>query len=416
MKEYTLYVNGQETTDLLNPKVKPLAAWHVFKNIYSNNELVFDPSLYSLINKESEINVEDTLQQYQFKQMVNEINLFEKKLNEVFKKRPSNETASLILDTLITENSIIEDKYPLDISQLIIEKQIYLLVIKSLFLDSPQGKSNNPEFENKRKEYFLGEEFGASFIKINGLINKLDPNIYLLKGDFIAGIKPMQDLLTEYPELASKNNLSENYYDEFSDNFIEKSPNKKLCYSILYNRANMFRIKDEAKTIAIFNELKSNPQYAEFIDIDLIDRQLNEMNIKLWESAPNFSVDLLNGKKLNLSDFSGKYVFIDFWGSWCAPCRQEIPNIKKLYSSLSRDKLEIIGLAQDDETKLRNYIKEQNIEYPNALAPKEILIKYGISRFPTSFLINPKGKIVKKDVRGADAMELLKKEIDDYFN
>jgi peroxiredoxin len=174
--------------------------------------------------------------------------------------------------------------------------------------------------------------------------------------------------------------------------------------------------KDEAKTIAIIKEIKSNPEYTEFIDNEMIDGLLSKINIKLGKIAPTFSVELLNGKTISLGDYSGKFVFIDFWGSWCAPCRQEIPNIKKLYSSLSRDKLEIIGLAQDDEKNLRNYIEEQKIEYPNALASKELLAKYGISRFPTSFLINPKGKIVRIDVRGNDAMELIREEIEDYYN
>jgi peroxiredoxin len=415
-KKYTFYVNGEETTDLLNPKVLAFSDWLVLKNVYLNNELVFDPLLYSLVYKESELKVQDTLQQLQFKQLVNEINLLEKEKNEIFKKATSREAALPLFDTLISKYSAIENKYPKDISQLIIEKELGLIAIKCILLDAPQGNQNDTEFKEKLKEYYLGEEFEIYFTKINELINKLDPGSFLLNGEFTQSLKMMQDVLNEYPDLAEKFNLSENYFDEFFDNFIKNSPDKKLCYSMLFTKALMFRSKDEAKTAAILDELKSNSQYTEFINNEQIERLLGELNIKPGKIAPNFSVDLLNGKKLSLSDFSGKFVFIDFWGSWCAPCRQEIPNIKKLYSSVSRDKLEIIGLAQDDEKNLRNYIEEQKIEYPNALAPKELLAKYGISRYPTSFLINPKGKIVRMDIRGADIMELIREEIEDYYN
>lgn len=415
-KEYTFFVNGQETTDILNPKVKPLATWHVFKNIYSNNELVFNPSLYSLVFKESVIKVKDTLQQFQFKQLVNEINLLEKERNEIFRNAKSREAALPLFDTLITKYYKIENKYPNDISQIIFEKELGLITIKSIFLNAPQGNQNDTEFKERLKEYYLGNEFETYFTTINKLINKLDKGSFLLNGEFYQSLEMMQNLLNEYPELAEKYNLSDNYYDEFFDNFIKTSPNKKLCYSMLFTKAAMLKTKDEEKTTAILNELKSNSQYNEFINNDHIERILGELNIKLGKIAPDFSVDLLNGKKISLNDYKGKFVFLDFWGSWCAPCRNEIPNIKKLYTSLSREKLEIIGLAQDDENKLRNYIQEQKIEYPNALAPKEVLSKYGISRYPTSFLINPKGKIVRIDVRGADAMEFIGQEIEDYFN
>jgi len=177
--------------------------------------------------------------------------------------------------------------------------------------------------------------------------------------------------------------------------------------------------KDATKTREILETIINNPLYEPFLNQNEIESLMAKLNIKLGSLAPEFSVTTLTGKSLKLSDYSGKFVFIDFWGSWCAPCREEIPNIKKLYSSISREKLEIIGLVQlstDTETKLRDYIQEQKIEYPNALAPNDLLAKYGISKYPTSFLINPKGKIVRIDVRGADNMEFIGEEIEDYFN
>lgn len=414
-KEYTFYVNDQETSDLLNPNVVSFAPWYALKNVYTNNELIFDPSLYSLVYKESELILADSIKQNQFKQMIGEINLLEKEKNKIFQKATSREAALLSIDSLITQYSIIEKNYPAEISQIIIEKELGLQIIKYLG-SAPHGNRNDEQVKDKQKKYMLGEESGLYFKQINGLINKLDPNSFLLNAEFAQSLKTMQDILNEFPEMTEKHNLQETYYQEFLDNFVNKSPNKKLCYSILMTQAYMNQKTDEAKTVAIIEGIEKNPAFADFINQEQIDRIRAQMNIKLGKPAPDFSVDLLSGKKINLGDYSGKFVFIDFWGSWCAPCRDEIPNIKKLYRSVSRDKLEIIGLAQDDETKLRNYIREQNIEYPNALAPIELLSKYGVSKYPTSYLINPKGKIVRIDVRGPDAMELIKEEIEDYFN
>ncbi len=415
-EKYTFYVNGQETVDLLNPKILAFADWLVIKNVYKNNELVFDPSLYSLIYKESEVKFADTMLQFQFKKLVNELNLIEKEMNEIIRNRPSKETLILTFDTILTKYEEIQKNFPNDITQLMIERFLDLTVTKTLYFDVPQGNINDTLFQKKIKEYYLGKEFETSFKKINELINKIDPNSFLINGEFVYHLNRMQSLLNEYPEIPAKYNLSEKYYDEFVDNFIGKTPNKKLYYRILLIKANMNLSKDEANTIAIIEDIKSNPEYTDFIDNEQIEKLLSKINVKLGKIAPTFSVDLLNGKTISLGDYSGKFVFIDFWGSWCAPCRQEIPHIKKLYSSLSRDKLEIIGLAKDDEKNLRNYIEEQKIEYPNALASKELLAKYGISKYPTSFLINPKGKIVRIDVRGSDAMELIREEIEDFYN
>lgn len=415
-KRYTFFVNEQQTTDLLNPKVLAYSNWLKLKNVYSNNEIVFDPSLYSMEYKESELLVADTMQQYQFKEFIKEVNGLEIKERPLLKNWGSPEKTALSIDSLIKEYSLLSDKYPKDISQISLEKELGLRIFENMVLTFSLGNPNDSESKEKKKEYLSGKEFEVKITKIKELINKLDPNSFLLKGEFVSSFPMMQNLLKDYPDIQESYNLPYGYFDEFIEKFIKESPNKKLCYNILLKKAVMSQFRDEEKSIELLNNLKNDAQYAEFINDVQINRILSQMNIKLGKIAPNFTVELLNGKKISLSDYQGKYVFIDFWGSWCGPCKIEIPYIKKFYNSISRDKLEIIGLAQDKEPELREYIKNKKIEYPNALAPKELLAKYGIRGYPTSFLINPKGKIVRMNVRGESTFELIKEEIENYFN
>lgn len=415
---YRFRVNGQLTDDILNPVVVPNKYWRIVHSIYTGNDIIFKPALYNHSERRSKVIVHGIESDENFKEFITEINDIEKEFNEKARKvyRSSKPKLSHLIDSISYIYYEFEKKYDSQFSQIIIEKQLKLSGIRPMTLNFPKGNKNDAGFKEIQKTFLLSDEIGEYFINNMNLIKSLDPNSYLLSGDFTSTVLMMQSFLDECPELSEKYNISEKYFDEFLADFIKNSPNEKLCCKTLYNQARMVARTDEKKAIALVEQIKNNYPYEKYIEKNELEKFLARFNIGVGKIAPDFSVALLSGKKISLKDFSGKFVFIDFWGSWCAPCRQEIPHIKDLYSSVSRDQLEIIGLAQDDETKLRNYIQEQNIKYPNALAPKELLAKFGISKYPTSFLINPKGKIVRMDVRGADAMELISEEIEDYFN
>ena len=180
-------------------------------------------------------------------------------------------------------------------------------------------------------------------------------------------------------------------------------------------KAYMSLRENEEEAIAIIDEIKNNPDFEEFIQQEQIDRILSQINIKLGNMAPDFTIDLLSGETIKLSDYSGKFVFLDFWGSWCPPCRKEIPHLLNFYNSTSRENVVVLGLATRDENDNRNFIKEQNINYPNAMASNGLLSKYNVNSFPSSFLINPKGRIVRMNIRGESQYELIKEDIENYF-
>jgi len=118
------------------------------------------------------------------------------------------------------------------------------------------------------------------------------------------------------------------------------------------------------------------------------------------DPAPEFKLKDLNGKDLNLEASRGKVILLNFWATWCGPCREEIPGLVALQEQY-KNGLQIIGLVvdDDDEKEIRNVVESEKINYPVALADGKTRFEYGgIAALPTVFLINAEGRVVQKHV------------------
>ena len=117
------------------------------------------------------------------------------------------------------------------------------------------------------------------------------------------------------------------------------------------------------------------------------------------ESAPEFSLRTVEGKKLSLSDYKGKAVLINFWATWCAPCKIEMPWLVALHSQYAPQGFEILGVSEDDadtpRAKLAKFGHEQGLNYPLLVGDDAVSRKYGGVEFlPTSYFVGRDGKIV----------------------
>jgi thiol-disulfide isomerase/thioredoxin len=131
-------------------------------------------------------------------------------------------------------------------------------------------------------------------------------------------------------------------------------------------------------------------------------------------APPVSGLNVINGSTISLEKYSGKYVFLDFWGTFCGPCIVEFPNLLKAYETFDRSNFEIIGIVKDDtDGKIKKFMKDRNVIWPNISmdAPKSDISGYKIGSYPTTYLIDPDGKIIATDLRGDDLikkLELLK--------
>lgn len=132
-------------------------------------------------------------------------------------------------------------------------------------------------------------------------------------------------------------------------------------------------------------------------------------NIKVGDKFVDFTLPNITGKNISLSDYKGKYVLLDFWGSWCQPCREENPVLVKTYNEFKRKGFDILGVSI--ETNKQNWldaVRHDNITWECLSDLKgdnnKAALIYGIHHYPANFLIDPNGIIIAKDLRG-DALK-----------
>jgi len=122
--------------------------------------------------------------------------------------------------------------------------------------------------------------------------------------------------------------------------------------------------------------------------------------VKNPDAAPDFQLNDLDGKPVSLDEAKGKVVLLNFWATWCGPCRAEIPDLVDLQKRYA-DKLEIIALAteEDDADQVRRFVLRSGINYRVAMAPDDLVRAYGgIAALPTSFVIDAQGRVVQKHI------------------
>ncbi len=118
------------------------------------------------------------------------------------------------------------------------------------------------------------------------------------------------------------------------------------------------------------------------------------------DQADDFSLELMSGETLTLADLRGKAVMVDFWSSWCPPCRQEAHVLAEVYLEYESLPVEFVGVdIWDVPAAAQEHIDRYNVPYPNGLdADGIIAINYGVTGLPEKFFISPEGMVVKKFV------------------
>lgn len=136
--------------------------------------------------------------------------------------------------------------------------------------------------------------------------------------------------------------------------------------------------------------------------------------IDVGDTIPSIALKSISNTEVNITSFKGKYVLIDFWASWCGPCRLGNKKLVKLHNEVSSDKIEIIGISIDTDTnKWLKAVEKDKIKFTQLIDSKgfdaETAIQFGVEELPSKFLFNEEGVLIAKNPTEEEIIKLIEK-------
>jgi len=192
------------------------------------------------------------------------------------------------------------------------------------------------------------------------------------------------------------------------DGFIAAHPDSYVAGDLILS--NRMAVIDVVKFEPVYNRLSSRVR-SSFSGMKITDK-LNKAKQFAIGKTIDFTLPDVNGTPFTLSSMKGKYVLVDFWASWCVPCRAENPYLLKAYKELKEKNFEIVGVSLDD--KRDNWlaaVSADKLPWRQVSDVKgfktDIAVRFGITAIPQNVLIDPSGKVIAKDLRGENVNTLI---------
>lgn len=221
-----------------------------------------------------------------------------------------------------------------------------------------------------------------------------------------------------FPLMAAQRSLA-TQIKKFSEDALNKANDPALVmfelgyYQSTANGAGfgLEPLSDEQVNKIITETAKKYPSHTAIAAIKAtLDQQMQKTMASSWvgKEAPDFSMPDVNGKEVKLSSFRGKYVLVDFWASWCGPCRSENPNLVDAYNKFKDKNFTVLGVSLDrpgQKDKWLQAIKDDQLTWTNISDlqywSSPVVSLYGFDGIPFNVLLDPQGKVIGEGLRGA---------------
>jgi thiol-disulfide isomerase/thioredoxin len=278
------------------------------------------------------------------------------------------------------------------------------IITKNMFFERVSGKPL--WMRSKMISFYISPN---QTISIKGSMDDYSIN-YLIKGNKLAehSTKFRQEnigILEEETELYliidslkyfGNNESAIDSLNERFDRTRETYNNQRLKYVVRHpsNEVSAYFLEMQRKDTI----LKYYPLLSEYALANFFGKRLKErVNVYSKTKVGNFAPNFIDAGVFRLEDFKGKYVVLDFWGTWCGACRKGLPKMRKYYKKY-KSRIEFIGIAcNDEQSTWEKYIKDEELEWTQLLNNEQnndLAKKYAVRSFPTKVLIDPRGKII----------------------
>jgi thiol-disulfide isomerase/thioredoxin len=269
--------------------------------------------------------------------------------------------------------------------------------------------SNKPDFTRNMKTKFalavataalLSSNLFTSPVFAGDATNELKTLVGKIRTDMAAGKTNKTDLTAD---LRQFDVLLAEHQGEKTDAVADIVFMKAMLYDQV--------LHDPAKATELVNQLKIDFQGTEFV-AQLEQREAAQMaaqkmksSLKVGTPFPDFNEKDVDGNPLSIAGYKGKVVLVDFWATWCGPCRAELPAVIATYKKYHDQGFEIIGISLDqDQAKLTGFTKSMNMPWQQNFDGRgwgnKLAVKYGIESIPATYLLDGDGNIIAGDLRG----------------
>lgn len=274
--------------------------------------------------------------------------------------------------------------------------------VLEVYLEKGIISLTSPDSVSKAK--FTGSKLNADNQNLRAALQTTQNKAESLMADYRSAPVAQQQSEAYQAELSEKYQAIIEEQKQVLEKFIKANPQSLVSLDALISLGGA--TPEYSEVAPLFNLLAADVKNSE------VGKQYGAALDKLKVTAigavaPDFTQNTPEGKPVKLSDFRGKYVLIDFWASWCGPCRQENPNVVKVYNQYKDKNFTILGVSLDNEKGREAWlkaIKDDQLSWTQVSDLQywrnEVALQYGVQSIPQNFLIDPNGKIIAKNLRG----------------